>query len=61
MKACVNFVEQGHIRVGCDVILDPAYLVTRSNNDYINWTDQSAIKQKVSKYNQNMDDFDFYC
>lgn len=29
MKAAVTFVEQGHVRVGPDVIRDPAYLVTR--------------------------------
>lgn len=28
MKA-VKFVEQGHVRVGPEVITDPAYLVTR--------------------------------
>ncbi|KAF6777568.1 hypothetical protein AHF37_03276, partial [Paragonimus kellicotti] len=29
MKAAVTFVEQGHVRVGPDVITDPAFLVTR--------------------------------
>lgn len=25
----VKFIEQGHVRVGPDMITDPAYLVTR--------------------------------
>ena len=30
MKAAVTFVEQGQVRIGPDVVTDPAYLVTRS-------------------------------
>ncbi|RTG80531.1 U3 small nucleolar ribonucleoprotein IMP3, partial [Schistosoma bovis] len=33
MKAAVTFVEQGHVRVGPDIIRDPAYLVTRFVTD----------------------------
>ena len=29
LEAAVKFVEQGHIRVGTEVITDPAFLVTR--------------------------------
>lgn len=29
MKAAVTFVEQGHVRVGPDIVRDPAFLVTR--------------------------------
>ncbi|KAH8853676.1 U3 small nucleolar ribonucleoprotein IMP3 [Schistosoma japonicum] len=32
MKAAVTFVEQGHVRVGPDIVRDPAYLVTRLVN-----------------------------
>ena len=29
LKMAVTFIEQGHIRVGADVVKDPAFLVTR--------------------------------
>jgi len=29
VQAAVKFVEQGHVRVGTDVITDPAFMVTR--------------------------------
>jgi U3 small nucleolar ribonucleoprotein protein IMP3 len=29
VQAAIKFIEQGHVRVGTDVITDPAYLVTR--------------------------------
>ncbi|VEU22766.1 DEKNAAC103826, partial [Brettanomyces naardenensis] len=46
----VKFVEQGHVRVGPDVITDPAYLVTRNMEDYLTWVDSSKIKRNVLKY-----------
>jgi U3 small nucleolar ribonucleoprotein protein IMP3 len=29
IQAAIKLIEQGHVRVGTDVITDPAYLVTR--------------------------------
>ena len=29
VQAAVSIIEQGHVRVGTDVVTDPAYLVTR--------------------------------
>ncbi|KAH3670056.1 hypothetical protein OGATHE_002869 [Ogataea polymorpha] len=54
----VKFVEQGHVRVGPDVITDPAFLVTRNMEDYLQWTDSSKIKHNVLKYKNKIDDFD---
>lgn len=54
----ISFIEQGHVRVGPDVITDPAYLVSRSLEDYVTWVDQSKIKRTVQKYNNKLDDFD---
>ncbi|KAJ5071801.1 u3 small nucleolar ribonucleoprotein imp3 [Anaeramoeba ignava] len=58
LKESVTFIEQGHIRVGPDVITDPSYFVTRNLEDFIEWTDSSKIKQKVMKYNDKLDDYD---
>lgn len=61
MKAAVTFVEQGHVRVGPEVVTDPAFLVTRAMEDFVTWTDASRIRQHVLNYNQKRDDFDLTC
>ncbi|KAF2240642.1 hypothetical protein BU26DRAFT_525864 [Trematosphaeria pertusa] len=58
VQAAVKFVEQGHVRVGTDVITDPAYLVTRSMEDYVTWVDSSKIKRNIMKYRDKLDDFE---
>lgn len=37
---------------------DPAFLVTRSLEDFLTWVDGSKIKRAVAKYNDKLDDFD---
>ncbi|XP_059177743.1 U3 small nucleolar ribonucleoprotein protein IMP3-like [Physella acuta] len=51
LKAATTFIEQGHVRVGPHVIDDPAYLVTRSMEDFVSWKDTSKIKKHVQEYN----------
>ncbi|EER36286.1 U3 small nucleolar ribonucleoprotein protein IMP3 [Candida tropicalis MYA-3404] len=54
----VKFIEQGHVRVGPNVITDPAYLVTRNMEDYLTWVDSSKIKRNVLKYRNKIDDYE---
>ncbi|KAL4422927.1 hypothetical protein ABPG75_009124 [Micractinium tetrahymenae] len=56
-EAC-TFIEQGHVRVGPDTVTDPAFLVTRSMEDFVTWVDTSKIKRKVQRYNDKLDDYD---
>ncbi|KAM3850885.1 U3 small nucleolar ribonucleoprotein IMP3-like [Vipera latastei] len=60
LKSAVSFVEQGHIRVGPEVITNPAFLVNRAMEDFITWTDSSRIRH-VLNYHQERDDFDRIC
>ena len=46
------------MRVGPDLVTDPAYLVTRTMDDYVTWVDTSKIKKHIMKYNDKLDDFD---
>ena len=57
MKEAVTFVEQSQIRVGVDVINNPAFIVTRSMEDHITWTEGSKIKKKLEEYNGTKDDY----
>ena len=54
----VTFIEQGHVRVGPDTVTDPAFLVTKSMEDFVTWVDTSKIRRKVQTYNDTLDDFD---
>ena len=58
IKDAVKYVEQGHVRVGTEVITDPAFLVVRNMEDYITWVDTSKIKGHIMEYNGERDDFD---
>jgi len=58
VREAVTLVEQGHVRVGPDVMNDPAFLVTRAMEDFVTWTESSKIKRKIMKYHDKLDDFD---
>lgn len=58
IAAAARFIEQGHVRVGPEVIMDPAYLVSRTMEDFVTWVNTSTIKKKVLEYNDMRDDFD---
>jgi len=58
LKAAIKFVEQGHVRVGTEVVTDPAFLVTRNMEDFVTWVDSSKIKRNILKYHNKVDDFD---
>ncbi|XP_053963704.1 U3 small nucleolar ribonucleoprotein protein IMP3 [Anastrepha obliqua] len=57
LKNATDLIEQGHVRVGPDMITDPAFLVTRNLEDFVTWVDSSKIKQHVLRYNDQRDDF----
>ncbi|XP_072935367.1 U3 small nucleolar ribonucleoprotein protein IMP3 [Epargyreus clarus] len=58
LKEATKFIEQGHVRVGPEVVKDPAFLITRSLEDFVTWVDGSAIRKHVMEYNELRDDFD---
>jgi len=58
VSAATRFIEQGHVRVGTDVVTDPAFLVTRNMEDFVTWVDSSKIKRNILKYRDKLDDFD---
>jgi U3 small nucleolar ribonucleoprotein protein IMP3 len=55
IKQAHEVIEQGHIRVGTDTITDPAFLVTRSMEDFVTWVDSSKLKAKILKYNDKVE------
>lgn len=58
VQSATKFIEQGHVRVGPEVITDPAFMVTRNMEDFVTWIDSSKIKRNILKYRDKLDDFD---
>ena len=58
IRAAVTLVEQGQVRVGPHVVTDPAFLISRSMEDFVTWVDSSKVRKTVAKYNDKLDDFD---
>uniref|UniRef100_A0A1B6GZW8 U3 small nucleolar ribonucleoprotein protein IMP3 n=1 Tax=Cuerna arida TaxID=1464854 RepID=A0A1B6GZW8_9HEMI len=58
VKMATQLIEQGHVRVGTEVIKDPAFLVTRNLEDFVTWVNTSAIKKHIMEYNEMRDDYD---
>eukprot|EP01101_Sappina_pedata_P007605 TRINITY_DN4057_c0_g1_i1.p1 TRINITY_DN4057_c0_g1~~TRINITY_DN4057_c0_g1_i1.p1 ORF type:complete len:184 (-),score=86.58 TRINITY_DN4057_c0_g1_i1:89-640(-) len=58
LKEAVTFVEHGHVRVGPEVVTDPAFMVTRKYEDFVTWVDSSKIKKTILKFHDQLDDFD---
>lgn len=58
IREAVKLVEQGHVRVGPQVVTDPAFLVTRTMEDHVTWIDTSKIKAKIDDYSGRHDDFE---
>ena len=61
IRTANQLIEQGHVRVGPDVIKDPAFIVTRNMEDFVTWVDTSAIRKRVLEYKEMRDDYDIYC
>jgi U3 small nucleolar ribonucleoprotein protein IMP3 len=51
IKGATKLIEQGHVRVGPELVKDPALLVTRTLEDFVTWVDNSKIRQHVLEYN----------
>lgn len=51
IKGAIKLIEQGHVRVGTELVKDPAFLVTRTLEDFVTWVDSSKIKRHVLEYN----------
>ncbi|XP_012251013.2 U3 small nucleolar ribonucleoprotein protein IMP3 [Athalia rosae] len=58
IKMATKLIEQAHVRVGTELVKDPAFLVTRNMEDFVTWVDTSAIRKHVLEYNDMRDDFE---
>eukprot|EP00921_Rhytidocystis_pertsovi_P005982 GHVQ01010200.1.p1 GENE.GHVQ01010200.1~~GHVQ01010200.1.p1 ORF type:complete len:101 (+),score=11.29 GHVQ01010200.1:460-762(+) len=58
LKQAVTYIQQGHVRVGPDLVTGPAFHVTRDMEDHITWAEGSTIKRHVKTFNEQLDEFE---
>merc|ERR1711862_441795 len=58
LQEAAKYIEQGHIRVGPDIVNNPACHVTRDMEDHITWAEGSKIKRHIKEFNNEKDDFE---
>eukprot|EP00415_Alexandrium_ostenfeldii_P004204 UN4204 len=58
VSQAVTWIQQGHFRIGPDVVSNPAVHITREMEDHITWAEGSKIKRTVRNFNEEADDFD---
>eukprot|EP00922_Rhytidocystis_sp_ex-Travisia-forbesii_P017370 GHVS01025902.1.p1 GENE.GHVS01025902.1~~GHVS01025902.1.p1 ORF type:complete len:184 (+),score=24.57 GHVS01025902.1:192-743(+) len=58
LQQAVTYVEQGHIRVGPQLVTSPAFHVTREMEDHIAWAQGSSIHRHVQDFNNQLDEFE---
>lgn len=58
IKNASQLIEHGHVRVATQVVKDPAFLISRTMEDFVTWVDSSKIKQHVLEYNDMRDDYE---
>ena len=58
VKAATTLIQHGHVRIGPEVVRDPAFFVTRSQEDHLTWVDQSKIRRILKSYNDQLDDYE---
>ncbi|CDJ41848.1 U3 small nucleolar ribonucleoprotein protein IMP3, putative [Eimeria tenella] len=58
LQQAVEYVEQGHVRLGAEVVTSPSLHITRDAEDHLAWAEGSAIKRHVAAFRSQADDFD---
>lgn len=46
------------MRIGTEIVTEPAFLVTKQLEDHVSWVDNSSIKKKILEFNGKFDDYD---
>jgi U3 small nucleolar ribonucleoprotein protein IMP3 len=58
VKMTSDYIQHGHVRIGPQIIRDPAFIVSRGLEDFITWSVGSKIRETVKQFNGNYDDYE---
>ncbi|KAH0576546.1 U3 small nucleolar ribonucleoprotein IMP3 [Spironucleus salmonicida] len=53
-----QYIDHGHVRVGPTIITDVNFHVAKGMEDFITWRNDSSIRKKIMKYNDEIDDYE---
>ncbi|KAH0486727.1 MAG: uncharacterized protein KVP18_005029 [Porospora cf. gigantea A] len=53
-----NYIESGQVRIGPEVVTNPATLVSTEDEDHITWAEGSKVKRAMHEFKNVVDDFD---
>ncbi|EPR79714.1 S4-like ribosomal protein [Spraguea lophii 42_110] len=56
LKDAVRYVQQGHVKIGNNIIRDDNYLVDGNTEAIVQWN-KGKIKSTIDKYNDEEDDY----
>ena len=59
LKESESLIRGGHIIVGNKMVKDPEMLISRNLEDYISWKEDSKIRQKIDRFKNNIDDYNY--
>lgn len=55
LSTAVKYIEHGHVKIGPQIVRDPAAFVTLDQEDYITW--DNKFKRKIDEYRGEQDDY----
>lgn len=58
ISMATQLVKEGHVRLGPELVSDPATIVTRKMEDFLTWRDTSKVRQHILDFHNNRDDFE---
>ena len=58
VEDATKLVEAGHIRLGPDLVTNPAVHITREMADHLTWAEGSSMKRKICEFRNEIDDYE---
>ncbi|SCM12314.1 U3 small nucleolar ribonucleoprotein protein IMP3, putative [Plasmodium chabaudi adami] len=58
IQLAITYIQQGNVRVGNDIINNPAFHINRNLEDHIKWADGSKILKHIQKHQASKDDYE---
>lgn len=58
LSKAISYIKQGEIRIGPDVVTNPALHITRDMEDHITWAEGSKMRRHIKEFANEADDFE---
>mmetsp|Transcript_6410 Transcript_6410/g.7500 ORF Transcript_6410/g.7500 Transcript_6410/m.7500 type:complete len:184 (+) Transcript_6410:67-618(+) len=58
LSKAIQYIKQGEIRIGPDVVTNPALHITRDMEDHVTWAEGSKMRRHAKEFANEADDFE---